>query len=140
MAAAPVNAPVNANAPGFIAHPLCPPHLRREVEDLAESFNPAWLSAPQAGEPFDTPDAAFRRLQGFAFSQGFAVVTRSSEAKRARFACIHHSKTTRNTRKLEERVEKDSDNVIITDRKRNATQVAQKDCHWEIYWSVRSVG
>ena len=67
-------------------------------------------------------------------------MTRSSEAKRARFACIHHSKTTRNTRKLEERVEKDSDNVIITDRKRNATQVAQKDCHWEIYWSVRSVG
>jgi hypothetical protein len=38
-----VNIPVTANAsdtnaPGFIAHPLCPPHLRRDVEDLAESL------------------------------------------------------------------------------------------------------
>ena len=56
-------------------------------------------------------------------------MTRSSEAKRARFVCIHHSKKTKNTRKLEERVERDSDNVIITERKKDATQVAQKDCH-----------
>ena len=113
MAAAPVNAPVNANASGFIAHPLCPPHLRREVEDLAESFDPAWLSALQAGEPFDTPDAAFRRLQGFAFSQGFAVMIYSSEAKHARFIYIYYSKMIRNTYKLKKRVKKDLNKIII---------------------------
>jgi hypothetical protein len=129
MAAA---APVTATAPdtpGFIAHPLCPPHLRREVEDLAESFDPGWLLPPEAGELFNTPDAAFRRLQGFAFSQGFAVVTRSTEATRCRFVCIHHSKKTKNIRNLKERVKKDSDNIIITERKRNTTQVAQKNCY-----------
>ena len=52
------------------------------MEDLAESFDLGWLSPPQAGELFDNPDAAFRRFQGFVFSQGFAIVTRSTGAKR----------------------------------------------------------
>jgi hypothetical protein len=33
--------------PSFVAHPLCPPHLCRHVEDVANSFNPNWLLPPQ---------------------------------------------------------------------------------------------
>src|SRR2546423_15111580 len=91
---------VTANVPGFIAHPLSPPYLRRKVEDLAESFDTAWPLPLQGGELFDTADTAFRRLQGFAFSRGLAVVTRSSEANRFRFGYIHHSQKTKDTRKL----------------------------------------
>jgi hypothetical protein len=36
--------------PVFVAHALCPPHLRTIVEDAVEAFDNAWLLPPQQGE------------------------------------------------------------------------------------------
>jgi hypothetical protein len=84
----------------FAAHQLYPPHLRQLVEDTVKSFDDKWLLPPVEGEPFDSEKACLARLQAFAFSEDFAVVTTASKAKRVRFACIHHSSRTRNWRKL----------------------------------------
>jgi len=39
--------------PIFVARPLCPPHLRKQVENVAQSFNSDWLLSPQEGEIFE---------------------------------------------------------------------------------------
>jgi hypothetical protein len=80
----------------FVAHPLCLPHLRKIIEDAVDTFDSAWLSPPQPGEGFDTAKDCFRRLQGYALSRGFAVVTTTSNKTRARFACILHEDKTKN--------------------------------------------
>jgi len=51
------------------------------------------------------------------------------------YQCIHHGGATRNTRKLSDRVERDSDNpkVIISSRKRNNTQANALSCKWRWY-------
>ena len=54
--------------PVFVAHALCPPHLRTMVEDAVEAFDSAWLLPPRQGELFDNPKACLRRLQGYALS------------------------------------------------------------------------
>ena len=70
--------------PIFVAHALCPPHLRKQVEEIAESFNPSWLLLLIHGEVFESFQECFAHLQGYAFSQGFAVVTLSLGKKKAR--------------------------------------------------------
>ena len=87
--------------PAFVAHQLCPPHLRQLVEDTAKSFDDKWLLPPIEGEIFDTGKACLARLQAFAFSQGFAVVTTGSRKGRTRFSCIYHGGEIKNWRKLE---------------------------------------
>src|ERR1700733_9857902 len=124
----------------FVAHPLCPPHLRTLVEDAVEACESAWLLPPQHGEIFETAKECLRRLQAYALSRGFAVVTLSSKPKRAQFACIHHGAETRNWRGLEERVEKGEEGSVVSRRKRDDTSSNAKNCTWEMYWSVRSVG
>jgi hypothetical protein len=126
--------------PVFAAHPLCPPHLRTIVEDAVEAFDSAWLLPPQQGEVFETAKECMRRLQAYALSKGFAVVTFSSTPKRARFTCIHHGSQPRNTRGLEDHLEKDKEGNIVSRRKRDDTSSNAKNCAWEIYWSVRSLG
>ena len=69
--------PTLSAPPVFVAHALCPPHLRPIVEDAVEAFDSVWLLPPHQGELFDNPKACLRRLQGYALSQGFAVVTAS---------------------------------------------------------------
>jgi len=103
--------------PSFIAHPLCPPHLRQLVEDTIQSFDDAWLLPPQNGELFDSGKACLDRLQGFALSRGFAVVTTSSTAGRYRFGCIHRGKETKNWRKLEDHVQKDLETKQIVSKR-----------------------
>jgi hypothetical protein len=100
---------MSTERPVFVAHALCPPHLRKQVEDVAESFNPDWLLPPMNGEVFGSFQECFTRLQGYAFSKGFAVVTLSSGKKKARaqFGYIHHAEKTKNWRKLEKRIKKD---------------------------------
>jgi hypothetical protein len=110
------------------------------VEDAVEAFDNAWLLPPQQGEVFETAKACLRRLQGYALSRGFAVVTASSNKTRARFSCIHHGVDTRNWRELEAHVEKDAEGNILTRRKKEDTATNAKACDWEMYWSVRSVG
>jgi hypothetical protein len=98
------------------------------VEDAVEAFDSAWLLPPRQGEPFDNPKACLRRLQGYALSQGFAVVTASSQKGRARFACIHHGTETRNWRGLKECIERDVEGNILSNRKKNDTAANIKDC------------
>ena len=105
-----------------------------------ESFDSSWLLPPQKGEVFQTAKDCLRRLQGYALSRGFAVVTTTSKQSRAQFACIHHRTETKNWRELEDRVDKDSGGSIVSLRKKEATSINAKDCTWEMYWSVRSVG
>jgi hypothetical protein len=106
------------------------------VEDAVEAFDSAWLLPLHQGELFDNPKTCLRRLQGYALSQDFAVVTDSSQKGRARFACIYHGTETRNWRGLEECVEGN----ILSNRKKKDTAANAKDCTWEIYRSVRSIG
>jgi hypothetical protein len=126
--------------PVFVANPLCPPHLRKAVEDAVETFDSAWLLPPQSGEVFQTAKDCLRRLQGYALSRGFAVVTTTSKKNRAQFACIHHGAETKNWRGLEDRVKRDAEGEIVSGRKREDTLTNARQCTWEMYWSVRSVG
>lgn len=104
-----------------------------------EAFDSAWLLPPQAGEVFESAKACLRRLQGYALSQGFAVVTTTSKPSRARFACIHHGTATKNWRHLEDHVQRDAEGNIITRRQREDTSANAKQCTWEVYWSIRSL-
>jgi len=67
-------------------------------------------------------------------------VTLTSNPKRARFACIHHGSEPRNWRGLEDHVHKDDEGSVVSRRKRDDTSSNAKNCTWEMYWSVRSVG
>jgi hypothetical protein len=73
-------------------------------------------------------------------SKGFAIITLSSTPKRAKFACIHYGAESRNWRGLEDHVEKDRDDSIVSRRRRDDTSNNAKNYPWEMYWSVRSVG
>ena len=97
----------------FVAHSLCPPHLRQLIKDTVQSFDDAWLLPPQNGELFDSGKACLDRLQGFALSRGFAVVTTSLTAGKYRFDCIHRDVDIKNWRKLEDYVQKDPENKQI---------------------------
>ena len=69
------------------------------------------------GERFDSGKTCLARLQGFALSQGFAVVTIALEVKRFRFAYIHHGGKTKNWRKLKQYIEKDFKNGKIISKR-----------------------
>jgi uncharacterized Fe-S cluster-containing radical SAM superfamily protein len=68
------------------AHPLCPPEARNRLENIVEALPKAYLSSPQAGEEFESPESCIRRLQGYALSKGFAIVkvSGSTDLKRMR--------------------------------------------------------
>lgn len=115
--------------PVFVAHQLCPRHLRQLVEDTVQSFNNAWLLPPVEGELFDSGKACLARLHGFALSKGFAVVTTAPRAGRYRFACIRHRVNTKNWRKLEDHVEKGSESdKIVSKRQREDTSKQARGC------------
>jgi hypothetical protein len=76
----------------WTAHPDCPEHVKKELETRKRSFPPSFLLAPVAGEVFESGDVCEERLQGWALSQGFAIVRKSGSMKSARsrfeFRCI----------------------------------------------------
>src|SRR5579859_7792687 len=127
---------MSTERPVFVAHTLCPPHLRKQVEDVAESFNPNWLLPPADGEVFESFQECFARLQGYAFSQGFAVVTLSSNKKKActEFGYIYYAKETKNWRKLKIHIDKDlASGDIVSNRKHNNYSMNAKGCRWAAY-------
>jgi hypothetical protein len=71
----------------LFVHHLCPQHLREVVENTVDTPGSAWLLSPQPGESFDTEDC-FRRLQGYALSCGFTVVTTTSNKTKAQLASV----------------------------------------------------
>ncbi len=97
----------------WTAHPDCPEHIKAELEARVRSFPPDFLELPIAGEVFENPDVCQERLQGWALSQGFAVVRTSGSLKQTRprfeFRCIHHGDDTSDTRKLDKHVIRDEE-------------------------------
>jgi hypothetical protein len=73
--------------PSFVAHPLCSPHLRRQVEDVANGFNSNWLLPPQQDEIFESAFECFWHLQAWALTRGLGE---ASEASRKHICKVLH--------------------------------------------------
>jgi hypothetical protein len=79
--------------------------LRAQLDAAVAALPPAHRLAPTENELSDSREAAYTRLQDWAFTKGFAFVTESAKTHkgqvvRAYLECVHHKKGTRNTRKL----------------------------------------
>ena len=125
------------------AKPGCPPQRRDTLERAVNALPPDWLLPPQTGEIFPDIPTCHRRLRGFSLIEGFCVVRVGGGTKSnpgAKFLCSFHSSETRNTRRLEDRVERDEEGTIVSQRKREATSVGQSNCPWTVYVSWKSVG
>jgi hypothetical protein len=99
----------------------CAEHHRPAVERIVNALPVAWLSPPQSGELFDDLDHCNRRLRGYAFAEGFDIVRQGGGTKAnpsSRFWCIFYGEKTRNSRKLEDEVERDEDGSITSRRQR----------------------
>jgi hypothetical protein len=110
-----------------LAHPECPEHVKAELELRVRSLPSSFLVAPVDGEVFENAALCQERLQGWALSQGFAIVRKSGSIKQARsrfdFRCIHHGNDTLDTRQLEKHVERDEENQITSRRQQEATSI-----------------
>ncbi len=102
------------------------PHLAAAIAEAIEAIPIANQSAPLHGDILGDPHDALRRLNDWAFTQGYALVINSATATRARFSCIHHGKATRNSR-----------NTAEEDRVRVATHVRQTNYKFEVYVSIQ---
>jgi hypothetical protein len=99
------------------------------MEDTVQSFDNIWLLPPEEGELFKSGKAYLARLQGFALSKGFVVITTSSTATRYRFSYIHRGEETKNWRKLEKHVEKDPETKkTVSNRQRESTSSNTRGC------------
>lgn len=115
--------------------PQCPPHLVVELTNAVQLLPPSCFVPPRSGEQFASATEATQRLNGYALTQGFAVVrTGGSEKGDSRrggylkFACIHHGTATRNYRELEDHVEWNEEGEIVSDRKQENTSVMKRSC------------
>ena len=66
-----------------------PSELRIRVEKAIATIPPARILPPESGELFATWKDAIERLPCFAFTRGFAVVSRLSEPDRVKYACVY---------------------------------------------------
>jgi hypothetical protein len=102
------------------------PLLASQIQAATQALSPAHLLPPTAGESFGSPENALQRLQDWAFTQGFAMVTESCRKNRAIFECVHHKKKTKNCRK-----------TMTEDRQQISTATRTKNCKWGVYVSQR---
>lgn len=125
------------------AKPGCAEHHRAAVERIANSFPLSWLLAPCTGEVFDNLEHCNRRLRAWAFVEGFDIVRNGGGTganPSYRFRCIFHGTATRNSRKLEDRVERDEEGRIVSKRRREATSARQLQCPWSALCSFKDIG
>ena len=104
------------------ARPDYPQHHVAVLERLINSYPVQWLSEPQTGEEFDSLEHCNRRLRAFALAEGFDIVRHgggTGAAPAYRFRCFFHGTETKNTRKLEDRVEIDEEGNITNRRQRD---------------------
>ena len=94
------------------------PRHRRSTFDHAVAGLPTDLSFPVTGKVFGSKAECKAQLQGFALSQGFTVVSKSSQDRtpKAEFLCIYHGTVTRNNHELEDEVEKESEGKTTNKR------------------------
>jgi hypothetical protein len=103
------------------AKPGCPEHHRAAVEHIVNALPEAYLLPPSSGEIFEGLKDCNRRLRGYAFAEGFDIVRQEGDTKANpsyRFKCLFHDTNTQNHRKLEDRVEKNSQGQITSKRQR----------------------
>jgi Transcription factor AFT len=107
--------------------PSMPAHLRPALNRAIAAIPEPWLPTPKSGEVFESKEFCKKRLQAFAFTQGFAIVIGKSDKNRAIFHCIHYNAETRNNRGLKPRMIKEKEGRIISQRQRN-TYYQKKNC------------
>jgi MULE transposase-like protein len=100
--------------------------LRAQLDEAVADVPPAHRLHPSRDEVFESKEAAFARLQDWAFVQGFAIVKESAKSsggqvKRLYLDCVHHKKGTRNTRKLDE-----------VERQRHQTKTQANSCLFSV--------
>jgi hypothetical protein len=124
------------------AKPGCPQHHRAVIERMVNALPASYLLPPCSGELFDSLDACNRRLRGYALAEGFDIVRKGGGTKANpsyRFRCIHHGVETRNDRKLEDHVERDSEGKRISKRKVEGRPVHQLECPWSALCSFKAI-
>jgi hypothetical protein len=125
------------------AKPGCAKHHRAAVERLVNALPASFLLPPSTGEVFESLEHCNRRLRGYALAEGFDIVRHGGGTKASpsyRFKCIFHGISTQNNRKLEDRVERDSEGQIVSNRRKETTNVRQLQCPWSALCSYRSIG
>jgi hypothetical protein len=126
------------------ARPGCPQHHVAALERLVNNSYPVqWLSEPQTGEEFDSLEHCNRRLRAFALAEGFNIMRYGGGTGAALaywFRCFFHSTETKNTRKLEDRVEVNEEENITSKCQRKVSNVRQLDCLWQALCLFKSVG
>ena len=88
----------------------------------------SYLLAPSSGKLFEDLEEYNRRLRSYALAEGFDIIRHGGGTKalpRYRFRCIFYSSTTQNHCKLEDYVERDSEEKITSRHQREATNVCQ---------------
>ena len=81
--------------------------LAAQLAQARAALPPSYCLDPQERELTESKEAAFVRLQNWAFTKGFAIVKESAKTKdgqviRQYFDCVHHKNKTKNCRKLNE--------------------------------------
>ena len=97
--------------------------LETRLQNALALLPPSHRLPPQENESFGSWEDGKTRLQDYAFTQGFALVTETNNKKRqvVILECTRHHSKERNTRKLGEK-----------DRKRKNTKVAFNDCRYRL--------
>jgi len=121
----------------------CPEHHVDAVERAANAMPPLWRTAPVSGEHFESIVECERRVRGFAFVERFELVRDgrgNASTPGCRFSCIFHDDVTRNVRGLEPHVKRNKEGEIVSNRKREATNVRQSGCKYLLAVSFKSIG
>src|ERR1700722_3900616 len=105
--------------------------LAAQLAAAVATLPPAHCLNPVEYEPSESKEAAFVRLQNWAFTKGFALVKESSKTKnrqvvRVYLDCVHYKNKTRNTCKLKEE-----------ERKRVQTKTQTNGCKFSIIVSYK---
>jgi hypothetical protein len=111
----------------------CPKHLVAALEATVNSYPDEWLLLPQTGEEFPSLAACNDRLRVYALAEGFDIVRHgggTGAAPAYRFRCFFHGTKTKNTRKLEDRVEVNEEGNITSRRQREVSNIRQLYCPW----------
>ena len=106
--------------------------LAAQIRGAIEIIPLAHLISPASGKAFEEREGALRRLQDWAFTQDFAIVTESVKigsintkgvktSNRVAFQCVHHRDKTRNSQK-----------IATENRERVETAVRAKSCKWGV--------
>jgi hypothetical protein len=111
----------------WFAKPGCPQHHRQALERAVNAMPAEWRGPTKTGDIFEDIVICQRRLQGFSFVEGFAVVTASGGTMACPgrvLKCIFRSLKTQNYCELEDIIEKDKEGKITSQRKREVTTVS----------------